>query len=82
VGRHRPDGLGCGAHVTRGFSVTSITRMVVLAYVVVFLALWAGLTLILSGLPWFRQRRPLSDRLAPYCDRSWVDDIEAWLDSR
>jgi hypothetical protein len=47
-----------------------------------FLVLWAGFALVLSRLPWFRHRRRLSDRLTRYVDRSWVDDIEAWLDGR
>jgi hypothetical protein len=52
----------------------------VAGYIVLFLIAWAGSAIVLSRLPWFRHRRRLSDRLAPYKARSWVDDIEAWLD--
>ena len=41
-----------------------------------FLALWAGTTLILSQLPWFRPRPSLTERLAPFLRPGWVDDVE------
>ena len=56
--------------------------MVVVAYVGVFLALWAAAALLLSRLRWFSRRPMLTDRLGPYIDRPWIDDIEAWLRDR
>jgi hypothetical protein len=52
----------------------------VAGYVILFLVAWAGSVIVVSRLPWFRRRPPLSDRLAPYVAPGWVDDIEAWLD--
>jgi len=54
----------------------------------VFVAVWVGSTLLLSGCPWFarplRSRRSLGE-LAPFVSHSdpdGVDAVQRWLDRR
>ena len=46
-----------------------------------FLAMWAGLTLVLSSFRWFQRKLSLIERLTPHLaeKQNWVDDVEAWL---
>ena len=44
-----------------------------------FLALWAGTAMLLSRLPWIRDSVSLAERLAPYVEASWTDEVERWL---
>lgn len=50
-----------------------------------FLALWAGVALVLSRLAEPLPRRSLTERLAPYVhheEQVWTDEVEAWLHRR
>jgi hypothetical protein len=51
-----------------------VRRMVVLAYAVALPALWTGVALLLSGLPSFKRRPRLLDRLLPFVDRLWAEE--------
>jgi len=70
--------LSRGAHPPSRATIMSMSALLLGTS---FLAFWAGATLLLSCLPWFQQREPLSDRLRPYVDNSteWVTDVERWL---
>lgn len=53
-----------------------------LVLILSFLALWAGVTLVLSGAAKPVPRRSLAERLAPYVqggDQDWTAEVETWL---
>lgn len=48
-----------------------------------FVALLAGLALLLSRLRWFQRRTPLADRLRPYApEQVAVAEAQEWLRSQ
>ena len=59
--------------------------MSVWSLLAIFGALWLGSTLLLSQMPWFRDRSSPVERLHPHGQRQeadWIDDVERWLSKR